>query len=933
MTPERWKRVGELFHESFDVPAEQLTAWLDQVSAGDAELRGELLSLLEADRAAAAGAVQGRVKQAVVSLYEEEARAAQPQRAGPYRIVRELGRGGMGTVYLAERDDEQYQTRVAIKLVRPGMDTDFILSRFRRERQILAHMHHPNIARLLDGGTTEEGLPYIVMEYIQGIPITSYCTSHGLGVDDRLKLFLDVCAAVECAHRNFVVHRDLKPGNILVDESGVPKLLDFGICKLLYADPMMASQTMTDAMRMLTPDYASPEQIRGDPITIASDIYSLGAVLYELLTGVRPHRFDGYSPQAIERAICEQDVIRPSVAAAKPLARRLVGDLDNILLRALQKDPQRRYETAEHFAEDVRRYLSHRPVEARADTFVYRTLKFTRRHRGGVLAVTAVVASLLTGIIISVRQAQIARRHLMEVRQLANTFVFDVHDAVRDLPGSTRARQLIVSTGLRYLDSLAKDSRGDRALQSELAAAYRRIGDVQGDALDANLGNTPAAIDSYRKSLALLDGVLGHDPGNRQALLDRLMVHHQIGNAYSYTRDIRQAIASLAEAKRLADEALTRYPGDDEVSHRAGAIYLASSSAQRTANDYQASLKDGTRGLELTRVYSASHPDDRTARYALAEADSMVGTSEATLGRLSDALGHYHQTVAQMEQLVQADPTNVTFQRELMIAWGHVGDVLGNPNLESLGDTAGSISAFQHTVDLARHLYEQDQADQRANADYGIALSRLATVIPEKEPARRLPLLRDSVKHLEEVARVSPQNLNNRLNLAHVYNVLGQTLAAAGDGAGAVRNYQASLTLSETMLQSGQSSPLVSLLESCRRLGEEAARRGDRDTALRYVRRAFDVSNPESAAARSRPPGTQKFMPARGCGAMGLVYAQLARLKNSDHSREDRQQAGVWLDKSLKAWRQLQSDPSFSRPHRMQMQEVEAALAALEHPR
>src|SRR5262249_36897464 len=259
------------------------------------------------------GFVQGRLKSAMLSFYEANP-SAPFKRVGPYRLVRELGRGGMGTVYLAERDDEQYQTKVAIKRVGPGMDTDFILQRFRQVRQILARLQHPNIARLLEGGATGDGLPYIVMEYIEGSWITDYCNAHTLGIEERLALFLNVCSAVEYAHRQFVVHRDIKPGNILVDESGAPKLLDFGICKLLHAGRVEAAETIDGGMRMMTPDYASPEQIRGDRITVASDVYSLAAVLYELLTGAKPHRIEKNTPQAIERAICEQDVVRPSEA-------------------------------------------------------------------------------------------------------------------------------------------------------------------------------------------------------------------------------------------------------------------------------------------------------------------------------------------------------------------------------------------------------------------------------------------------------------------------------------------------------------------------------------------------------------------------------------------------------------------------------------------
>jgi len=376
-------------------------------------------------------------------------------------VLRELRRGGMGTVYLAKRTDEVYDKDVAIKLVTSGMDIDFLLARFKRT----SSLEHPNIARLLDGGTAQTGEPYFVMEYIPGVPITQFCIDKNLSTTDRLRLFLPVCGAVTYAHSRFVVHRDLKPGNILVEENGTPRLLDFGICKLLMSNPLEPAETMTQGMGMMTPDYASPEQVRGEPITVASDTYSLGAVLYELLTGTRPHRIGKYTPLELERAICATATVRPS--AVKPELR---GDVDNILMRAMAKDPARRYGTVEQFAEDIRRFLDNRPVVAASDSIWYRTRKFVDRHQRLVVATSLVVAVLSAGLVYAERQRRLAESRLQEVRQLANRFVFDVHDAVRDLPGSTNARKLIVITGLEYLERLSADAQSDPTLARDLAA-------------------------------------------------------------------------------------------------------------------------------------------------------------------------------------------------------------------------------------------------------------------------------------------------------------------------------------------------------------------------------------------------------------------------------------------------------------------------------
>jgi len=297
----------------------------------------------------------------------------------------------MGTVFLAERDDDQYKASVAIKLVRPGMDTEFILARFRRERQTLARLQHPNIARLLDGGTTRDGLPYIVMEYVDGPAITQHAEQQKLGVTARVVLFLSVCSAVDYAHRNFVIHRDLKPGNVLVDSQGVAKLLDFGICKLLHSDTISAVSGSETMHGLMTPNYASPEQFRGEAVSLLSDVYSLGVLLYELLTGKCPRRFTGFTAQDSAGASTQDEILLPSAAVDdKALARQLSGDLDNILMRALDAETQRRYESAALLADDLRRYLLHEPVRARPQTWRYRTLKFARRNQARVTAAAAV---------------------------------------------------------------------------------------------------------------------------------------------------------------------------------------------------------------------------------------------------------------------------------------------------------------------------------------------------------------------------------------------------------------------------------------------------------------------------------------------------------------------------------------------------------------
>ncbi len=437
MTVERLQQVEELFHAALELDPEARQGFLNEACDADRELRAEVEALLQAFAQSPEFIVASSPLIGIQSDAGQRGAAQLGERLGPYRLLREIGRGGMGEVYLAVRDDDQYRKQVAIKLVRRGMDIDSIIRRFRHERQILAGLDHPNIARLLDGGTTEDGLPWLAMEYVEGEPIDAYCDRRQLSINERLKLFRTVCAAAHYAHQNLVVHRDLKPSNILVTKDGEPKLLDFGIAKIL--DPELYGQTAEQTlsvMKLMTPGYASPEQVKGETITTASDVYSLGVILYELLTGHRPYRIAGRSPHEVLRVVCEEEPVKPSLAVTRVeakngsdgsattpeevsrardeqperLRRRLAGDLDNIVLMALRKEPQRRYPSIEQFSEDVGRHLDGLPVTAGRGTFAYRSGKLVRRNKVLVAALALVMLSLLTGIILAMWQAREARQ-------------------------------------------------------------------------------------------------------------------------------------------------------------------------------------------------------------------------------------------------------------------------------------------------------------------------------------------------------------------------------------------------------------------------------------------------------------------------------------------------------------------------------------------
>jgi serine/threonine-protein kinase len=466
------ERLARLFHEALEQPTEGRRAFLDRACAGNAALRAEAESLLAAHERA--GDFLSPDPARAAALLEGEGEPAEPLRAGPYRLVREIGRGGMGVVYLAERVEGGFRQRAAVKLVKRGMDSDAILRRFLRERQILARLEHPGVARLLDGGVTETGQPYFAMEYVEGQPLTAYCHERGLGLDERLALFEAACRAVQHAHGQLVVHRDLKPSNILVDASGAVKLLDFGIAKLLATadDEGESATALTQAgSRVLTPDYAAPEQLRGEPVTTATDVYALGVILYELLTGTLPHRPERW----IRPGGLDEEPRAPSAAAStRPrLARQLRGDLDTVVLKALDNEPARRYASAEALAEDVRRHRSGHPVLARRETLGYVAAKFVRRHRLGAAAGAAALVSLLLGMAGIAWQAAVAARERDRARaeaeraQSVKEFLIDLFKASdpAETAGETITARDLLDRGARRIET---DLAGHPSLQAEL---------------------------------------------------------------------------------------------------------------------------------------------------------------------------------------------------------------------------------------------------------------------------------------------------------------------------------------------------------------------------------------------------------------------------------------------------------------------------------
>ena len=825
MTAERWQKVKELFDAASGLHPRKRDKFLRDSCQGDVPLLREVQSLLASSSEAgdfietpaldSSTTLLGGFGQddsgthitADFDLAAYERATAGPditgKMLGAYRVLNEIGEGGMGKVYRAVRADDVYQRQVAIKVVKRGMDTDFIVRRFRNERQILAGLSHPNITRLLDGGTTEVGLPYFVMEFIEGRPINEYCDQRRLSTNDRLLLFLKVCSAVQYAHQNLIVHRDLKPRNILVTPEGEPKLLDFGIAKILNLE--LSSQTMDPTMhrfRMMTPEYASPEQARGEAITTASDVYSLGVVLYESLCGHRPYRLKTAMPHEIARLICESEPLRPSTAVRavyvqdststpeviavnrsmtpEKLRRRLCGDLDNIILKALRKEPLQRYSSAEQLADDIRRHLSGNPVLARKVTVMYRTGKFLGRHRFGVIAAAMLFCAIAGGALATFREHQRAERRFDQVRKMANSFLFEIHDAIEKVPDSLWARELLVKRALQYLDSLAQEAANDRSLLAELATAYQKVGDVQGSPARANMGNTAGALQSYAKALSIRQRLTDLDPSSTEAKRELANSYSSMSSVLNVSGDAAAAMSNAKKAVGVLEVLLAANPSNAQILHDMAVAYQYLGNAYVVTEDWQHVAECRRKTLAIYEGQLAVAPTDAATQRNVSLTLKTLGAVLAKLRDREGAMRYYRQAIAMDEKAAAADPRNDQLQSDLAASYYGLGFVLSE-----LGDSAQALVYYRRALPIREALSERDPRDARkqmrlANNHQDIAkmLSRRGELDAAQEGFRKVLGFRERLLTLDAASS------DNRVELARAYSEMG-SIAARRKGQGA----------------------------------------------------------------------------------------------------------------------------------------------------
>jgi eukaryotic-like serine/threonine-protein kinase len=827
-----------LFSRAAVLDPSERTKFLDQACRSDDTLRSEIESLLAADTADDRF-IESTIGQAAMQVPEPSPMTSDEEMAGrtigPYRILELIGHGGMGTVYRAVRQD-QFQMQVALKLIKRGADTDFAIRQFRNERQILAQLQHPNIARLLDAGVTIEDLPYFVMEYVEGQCITEYCSAAKLDILGRLRLFRSVCVAVQYAHQHLVIHRDLKPRNILITAEAVPKLLDFGIAKLLTPpESRQLSFSPTSAgIHLMTPDYASPEQMRGLPLTTATDIYSLGVVLYELLTGQRPYQIKTPTTMGVEQASCDEEPRSPS-----SVCKQIDRDLSKIILMALRKEPHRRYSSVEQFSNDIQRYLESRPILARKSTAGYRCGKFLKRHTLGVAAGVAIATGSVTGVLTVRDQAVRAQRRFQQVRKLANTMIFDLHDQIASIPGATKARQSLVNSAIGYLDSLAAEAGGDSQLQLELATAYERVGDVQGNMANSHLDHPKAAVDSYRKGLA----IAGNLAQSRQVLELAARLYYKIGDVqHRLLGQPTEGRNNILTACRIADSIprKTGAPADKVRAQAAG--WLSELDLLRNPRNALPSLQ---KSLAIAREWAAADPGPESKVFEVI-ALSRLGGGMWQTGDLDESLRLQLQTIRKMEELLREHPDNVDWQQQMAICYERAGLVSGHPMYINLGDRAAAANWFEKEVSIFERLATADSNDMRVQFDLSEALAELASAVRESDPAyaeqlylRSLALNTGIVQSRPDDALAPRWQAFNRMGLAWVLSHERRHEEAIAELEKALALQESSLARDAKDLQFQEE--LAVILSA---LGAERARAGDRPSAATQLNRALAILSP-----------------------------------------------------------------------------------------
>lgn len=919
----RWRQAKEIFLDALEIAETDRDKFLAERCGTDSALKREVELLIEAHFESESFIENPAFK--ISSVFENSNRNQQERIFGNYRIIREIGVGGMGAVYLAERADGEFSRQVAVKIVRQNFADKELISRFKRERQILASLDHPFIAKLLDGGVSGDGTPFLAMEYVDGEPLTAFAAAHNLSVEDRLRLFIKICSAVADAHRNLVVHRDLKPSNIFVTQDGTPKLLDFGLAKLID-ESLNANdaQTLT-AFRAMTPAYASPEQLRGESITTSSDIYSLGVVLYELLTGNRPFHFKNKNLNEMIDVVCKDEPLRPSEAVTlRTLSRetgraednekrrkadrethrqvetitgegesststlspppipllpfsssRLKGDLDNIVLTAMMKEPARRYPTVEKFTEDIERHLAGLPIRARPNTLSYRAGKFIRRNFWGAAAGLLILLTLIGGIAATLWQAHQANQqraraenHFNDVRRLANSVLFEINPKIENLSGATEAREIIVKRALEYLDALASEAGNDADLQRELAAAYEKVGDVQGNPGQPNLGDMKGALISYQKAQTLRQNLVEANSLKSDLNDDLATNYEKTGYLLWWSDDTAGAVDLFEKALVIRRKLLQDNP--ESVAYRTGLASLL-----MTYGDVPAWDKDTANALEkfdeamaILKKLIAENPNDTQLQLFLGRCYFRTGNAENFAGDYENALKNLVQSETIFQNLVAKDPNDYYFRRGLwQTKFRQCESYLFKP------DKVKAVETCPQLIDLANNLVVKDSKDKL-------------------------------IKH----------------DLASSYYYTGEAFAAFKEYEKAILNYQKASEITSEM-----TAQFPDNTEYQRSLATYDIGTSESQLKIKQIPQALEnAQKAEAILERIMNEDTENKMPQLD---LATVYNQYGDIYVET---KDKPKAREWFNKTLVLLRELEAQNSLTTDEKRMFPEIEGKLKKLE---
>ena len=765
MTSEEWGSVRALFEGALAVAAPERQAWIDQ-HAPDKSVASEVYELISCyqqwpdflEESPDLGLVAGDVP--VSPLVG--------RRLGPWRLEREIGRGGMGVVWEAVRDDQTFQQRVAIKILSAGLQSSSGIARFIEERQILANLSHPGIARLLDGGSMEDGSPYLVMEYVQGERLDDWL-AHSPSLQERLRVFLSICPAVEYAHRRLIVHGDLKPANIMVTPEGEAILLDFGVAKLLDAGSRGLTQTNT---RLFSPRFASPEQVRGQPVTTAADVHALGVLLYLMLTERQPYGRGSEDSLEVMRAICSDEPAAPSTAPV-PWRKALRGELEAIVLQCLRKDPEERYRSVHDLSEDIVAWCDGGLVRAHRPGWVRRARKLVRRNRALSAAIVLAVLSMVGGSGVAFWQAHQARQErqraemrFQQVKRLAHSVLFELHDAIEDLPGSTAARRLLVQDALEYLRELEATSGNSRELDFELAAAYMRVGDVQTSLGRANTGDSAAALQSQLNARRLAVSALANPGGERQTQQLR-EIDIRLSDVYRQQGDTKTRRELREEIDRISAGLAVRHPQDRKLRFLAlwdRAWTLADEGGKATEN-----LGVWRNALSAARDVVALNPDEPESIRYLARCYRNLGDAYKNTGDRAAALENYRQALAIDDKRASAEPASAQPKMDLYFdlvasGWAH----------HDAGHEQAAVLEFERAARLLRQICASDPDDFLARLELA---KLLITAAPSWQHLGReaevIDRLREALGYLEWAQARDSHNLDARLHYGWALSELG----------------------------------------------------------------------------------------------------------------------------------------------------------------